>query len=310
MITLYAIWTLGSTLLNIYTAPFLSERGTNSSSYDEFYGEKDIETFGGQIVTPSHGAVWVPFLITGILSLIPMILFTILFFRQIRHPPDQRLPFILTPGEQNQTKQSEDTLRSRNTQILIILAGLMIMFYSGIDIVFSEYLNTSLVRSKLNITPTQASYMKSAMLISQVIAKFCFIYISTLIKPFIILTLDCFFTVLATVGLILSFDRSISMIWLFFVILGISTSSLYSVMFPFTAEYMSIDHLNGSILIFLGSVMAIIYPPIVGSFLDQEPALILYLQAGTMILIIIFAFAIRHVGSNNDDAQKVPNESK
>ncbi|XP_074596371.1 sodium-dependent glucose transporter 1-like [Brevipalpus obovatus] len=309
MMALYAVFAIGCTLLNIYTAPFLSERNANSSSFEEFLEKRDIQAFQDQIITPSHGAVWVPFLITGILVLLPMILFIILFFRQISHPPDQRLPFITSRGERDRIEKFGETFRSRYTRILIILSGLMIMFYSGIDIVFSEYLVVTLKRSKLDITATEASYMKSAMYISQTVSKFSFIYISTLVRPFIILTVDCFITLFASVVLILSFDRSISIIWAFFVVLGISTSSLYSAMFPFIAEYLSIDHLNGSLLIFLGSIMAIIYPSIVGSFLDQQPAIILYLQAGTMIVIIIIAFLIRYIGRNHGD-QKVSGESR
>lgn len=253
-------------------------------------------SYSNQLAAQSDDVIWVPFLLTGIFNLGPMILFLVLFFLQMRSPKNQRLPLMVSYGEQTRAKVVTGSPGSEHTLILTIFAGLMIMFYCGVDIVFSEYLIISLKRSSLGISGSRASYMKSAMYISHTVAKFLFIYISTLVKPATILIADCLLTLFSSIVLIFFFDTSVEMIWIFIIILGISTSSLYPSMLPFINEYLSIDHLNGSLMMFLGSIMAIIYPSIIGSFLDQEPAFSLYLEAATMITTLILIFSIKHVG--------------
>ncbi|XP_074594804.1 sodium-dependent glucose transporter 1A-like isoform X2 [Brevipalpus obovatus] len=307
VLTLYAVFGLGCSFLNIYTAPFLSQKSSNLTSITVNLQDTNLSN---QIVPEPNDVIWVPFLLTGIFNLGPLILFLILFFRQMRLPKNWRLPLMVSYGEQSRTQVADEGPRSQHTLILAIFSGLMIMFYCGVDIVFSEYLIVSLKRSSLGISSSQASYMKSAMLISHTAAKFLFIYISTLVKPATILITDCLLTLFSSIVLILSFDTSVELIWIFIVILGISTSSLYPSMLPFINEYLSIDHLNGSLMMFLGSIMAIIYPSIIGSFLDQEPAFSLYLETGTMIITLIFIFSIRHVGHQSSSENCPPSPSK
>ena len=145
---LFTSFSFGTILAPLYTAPFLQER-----------------------LTPhSLSKLYVPYLVTGFFTLLSLIGLLVLFFHQSRLDYSERNFFARRTKRRDQQAITSDTIIDRQQRrtvssgekSLVVMGVLMIMAYSGIEIIFSEYMVSMLTRSKLGITRQSASHIRSS----------------------------------------------------------------------------------------------------------------------------------------------------
>lgn len=278
IMALYTSFSLGTVLAPLYSAPFLQE----------------------SLLIGTMSKIHIPYLITSIFTLIPCLGLTYLFIQQLALRYDDRNFF---SRRVTYTRQSSKTaLNSRSStsfgeKTLVLLAVLMIMIYSGMEIIFSEYMISMLNRSKLNLTSSTTSQIRSATNAAYSVGKVIFIGISTFIRPYRIILLDSLVVIFSVIMLIIYFNSSLSAIWIFSILFGLGTSSLYPSIYPFVETFVEVDYFKGSFFICASGLTAIIFPVLIGSYLESTPTLILHLKLLTMIFTITLAIVINILGS-------------
>ncbi|XP_015782255.1 sodium-dependent glucose transporter 1-like [Tetranychus urticae] len=278
IMALVTSFSLGTVLAPLYTAHFLQE-------------------------FPSPGEtskIYIPYLITCVFELVALVGLIYLLIKQSFLRYEKRNFFArreknYADGNTDEPSNQEST--SLNMKIIIFLALCMIMVYSGMEIIWSEYLIPMLNRSKLNLSSSTTAKIKSTSNAAHAIGKIVFIGVTAFIRPDQIILFDSTIITISTIMLLIFYNSSSTGIWIFSVLFGIGTSSLYPSIYPFIQTFIAVDYIKGSYLICASSLTDVIAPILIGNHLESTPNLILYLELVTMAIVFASTFSIKILGS-------------
>ncbi|KAI1301488.1 Major facilitator superfamily domain-containing protein 4B [Halotydeus destructor] len=175
---------------------------------------------------------------------------------------------------------------NRMAVVLVTLSCCTILVYSGMEIIYFEYMPKFVVHaSKLDvpIQHKEASYMYSVMNYVYMASRGIAIVLAMKCSPELLIYTD--FAILAFANSILLVSNgSRTGLWAGNVFMGTGFASVYASLYAFIEQHIQVTNAIGALFVFSSGLTAVVYPLIVGSFIADKPLYLIWL---TMISVIV-----------------------
>ena len=171
-----------------------------------------------------------------------------------------------------------------------LFISLMITAYSGVEIIYWEFLPTYLRHLPMKISEEDASYMSSAIKSGLMVSRGLGIAAAAFISARIILTFDLILLTIACVTLIYA-QQSMAMIWIGNLAIASAFATIYPQIYSLVVSKFDLNDANGAIFCFSASIMAVILPEIVADGLSQDANFLIQLVLVCTLLTALFFFA-------------------
>ncbi|RWS17336.1 sodium-dependent glucose transporter 1-like protein [Dinothrombium tinctorium] len=253
---LYFCFAIGTFIIPLLSAPFLSENNDGVSQ------------------------VHYTFLITGLIVLISS-LFIFAFFLKglIKEPLIDR-----TKSWFSRTLCTFHRPKDNYTVVVVALASISILIYSGFEISYMQFMPTLVTKSKLNVSNTDAAYMNSAMNLAYTCFRGLSAIINMKISTEMLLYFDFAVLLMATIILLIFINTSWLMVLIGNIFMGVGFASIFPSILAFVEKHMPVTNFIGSIFTFSGGVMAIVYPRLIGKYIENDSSFVLYLSLASVVL--------------------------
>lgn len=171
----------------------------------------------------------------------------------------------------------------------ILFIALMITAYSGVEIIYWEFLPTYLRQLPMKISEEDASYMSSAIKSGLMVSRGLGIAAAAFISPRIILTFDLILLTIACVTLIYA-QQSMAMIWMGNLAIASAFATIYPQIYSLVVSKFDLNDVNGAIFCFSASIMAVILPEIVADGISEDANFLILLVLVCTLLTALFFF--------------------
>lgn len=201
--------------------------------------------------------------------------------------------------------------KNQRITLTVILIALMIMSYSGTEIIYWEFLPSYLTELPMNISAEDASYMAASIKAGLMVSRGLGIVAATFISSKIILTIDLailFFSCLV----LLFLQQSYTMIWIGNLAIASAFATVYPQIYSLVVSKFELNDVIGAIFCFSSSVTAVILPEIVAKGLKDDSNFLIWLVLICIILTGAFfflaTFSMRKINSRTPNGQDFPLE--
>lgn len=309
----HCAFALGSVIPSLLTAPFLS-----ATDIDQLMrNNSDITATGDELIAHEFSSV-IPFSIVGGMAAINVAyeIFLIIFFPYVAPERESILadPTIATEdgsvidGDKVDTKimesqqhlpisinQSTHQKRGELHKVkLVILSGLFLGFYQGMEMVSLQFIPTLAQYG----TSSKMSGAEAAGLLTGLSGAFASgravgILITLKVSPQVMLIGNALLVICGNVILLLwaYLGLSTTYLWAACIILGLGFSTMYASYCAFMARHLVFTDFIGCVMLVSGSVVGMIYPAIVGKFVEHHPEVVTYTNFCSVVLCTL-AFLI------------------
>ncbi|XP_077995953.1 sodium-dependent glucose transporter 1B-like [Glandiceps talaboti] len=244
--------------------------------------------------------IWIPYTIVSIYNLLVSILFFIAFCCGNRK----------CCLERHQTKSTDETAESpehvanpgarRFRVILLLIVCAFTFIYLGFETLYGGFLYSFAMKSDLPFTPVSAAYLNSAFWGSYAAFRFVAIFLTIKITPRTMLTMDVIGMLISSSLLAVFGNKSIEILWLASILLGISMASAYPSMLSWTEIYIKLTGKTTAAIVVAASSSDSLLPFVMGFMMtafgiDVLMYTVLALAVGaTASFICMQAFASKH----------------
>ena len=174
--------------------------------------------------------------------------------------------------------------------VLIILSGIVMCVYTGIELSTLGYSATFAYCIPLGFSKADAAFVSGVLSASFTAGPFVSIFIALRSKT---TTMLCGSFVIMITGNVLLFvfaTNSHLMVWLAFVIIGLGNSCVYPCLFSFVEERINVTTGISSTFVLSGCLSSLVIPVLLGRFLEEYPLVYVNVNfAGLGICCVAFA---------------------
>lgn len=218
----------------------------------------------------------------------------------------------LTSGLSVDVLKNLFTFASRTEVLLVVLCAAIMMFYSGTEIVYMEFVPlyskiATQAGSEATMNEQNISYLYSVM--NYVFTAFRGVGVLVTLKfsPQFLAYLDLVIVMVSCVILII-FSKAVTAIWVGNILISIGFASIYPTIYAFIEGRIQVTNLIGGLFVFCSGLTAIFYPVVIGSYIRHYPLVLIWLTLGSMVLTFVLFFVahrfvkIRKSESNFDSS--------
>jgi FHS family Na+ dependent glucose MFS transporter 1 len=202
---------------------------------------------------------------------------------------------------------------SQNRQVikLIGFSCLIITIYSGMEIIYFEFLPTFLQKIDNPFTARDASYVSSAMGYSFTCGKVLGITMAVWFRAHIIIYLNLIVLAVATIVMLTLSNLSHEAAWIGNVLMGLGFSSVFVSIYAFIEEQLKVTNTISALFVFSAGLTAMVYPPIVGNYIETHPLFLIWLtrvSVGITLIMftVLYAMVRRRRRSRNEVQCNIP----
>ena len=160
--------------------------------------------------------------------------------------------------------------------IIVVLVAVMIMAYSGMEIIYWEFISAYLMGiPHLNILPEKASYMTAAVNYSFTLMRGLAIFVVWKVKPKVVIMVNLFILMIAC-GLLLYSD-SMTTVWVGNVMIGAAFSTVYPQIYAYAVSKINITNCIGSLFVFASGATSVFYPKLVAREIQKNHNFLIWL---------------------------------
>lgn len=146
--------------------------------------------------------------------------------------------------------------------VVVILTTVMIMAYSGMEIIYWEFIAAYLMSIPgLHILPEQASYMTAAVNYAFTLLRGLAVFIVWKVRPQVVIFANLLVLIIAC--LLLLHSDSLLVVWVGNIMIGAAFSTVYPQIYAYTVSQIKISNYIGSLLVFASGLTAVYYPTLV-----------------------------------------------
>jgi FHS family Na+ dependent glucose MFS transporter 1 len=176
-------------------------------------------------------------------------------------------------------KQALEWCRQRGNQstvIIVILVAVMIMAYSGMEIIYWEFITTYLLKiPHLHMLPQEATYMTAAVNYAFTLIRGLAIFVVWKIKPTIVIMFNLMLIMIAC-GLLL-FSDTMTTVWIGNIMIGAAFSTVYPQIYAYAVTQITITNFIGSLLVFSSGATSVFYPKLVAREIEKHHNFLIWL---------------------------------
>ncbi|RWS29144.1 sodium-dependent glucose transporter 1-like protein [Leptotrombidium deliense] len=264
---LYFFFALGSSLSPLLSAPFLKENNLQETK------------------------IYSAYIVSGIIGAFSSIILLIVYFAS---PVRETIFNVRTEFAQMLCNWKPVRMMSWYISVVVGLGFITILVYSGFEISYMQFMPILVTQSKLNVSDTDAAFMNSAMNVAFTCFRGISIIANMIIESKILIYFDLFVLSIATTILFIFINTSQTMLYVGNILMGVGFSSIYPSIYAFVEQYIDVTNFIGSLFAFASGVTAIIYPPVIGEYIERNPLVVLYLNVMS-ISLTLFAFVALHI---------------
>jgi fucose permease len=197
---------------------------------------------------------------------------------------------------------------NKRTVVIVILTSLIILIYSGMEIVYWEFLSSYLQTIPLSerISDERASYMMAAVTYGFMASRGVGIFVSAKVDPSRILIVDFVILVISCVSLLSS--ESMFVVWSGNILNGIAFGTIYPQIYALVAKEIEVTNFYSSLFVLSSGLTAAYYPQLVSSQISMNHQFLIWLVFSSVvasgILLITFVIFVKKYPSR----QKVLNQ--
>lgn len=211
----------------------------------------------------------------------------------------------------DQCKKCIEFIKINNrTVIIVILTALIILLYSGMEIVYWEFLAFYLQEVPLQekITDEKASYMMAAVTYGFMTSRGVGIFVSSKVSPSKILVFD--FVLLMTACLALLTSDSLLFLWIGNILNGIAFGTVYPQIYALVAKEIEVTNFYSSVFVFSSGLTAAYYPDLVSSQIAKNHQFLVWLVFSSVVasgvLLLAFVIFVKKYPSIQLESQEMP----
>lgn len=211
------------------------------------------------------------------------------------------------PSPSNVIETIDDETKQTDGRVDLLLAGLTVLFffvYVGAEISFSGWISTYAVR-QLAFSETNAAYLNSGFWVAFTLGRLISIPLAARLRPRHILLGELVLAIFC-VGLILIWPNSAWILWIGVCGTGLAIAALFPIMLIWAGRHLHITGRVTSWFFIGGSLGAMLFPWIIGQFIEDVGALVtmfvilgsLLLNLAVFLILMLYAGEPRVLGEN------------
>lgn len=200
----------------------------------------------------------------------------------------------VTKSDEPEVEENDQKNNQLKLATLVFIGGLMACFYDGMENISFEYMTSFLVNTALSITESEAAQMVSALSAAYTIARGLGILLILKVPPRFLLLLDFVLIFLGLSLLYTSMDSSRTGVYGGLVLLGLGTATFMPTMFSYFEEHIRLTDRLCAILTLSCALVSTVDPLIVGHLITSLPAIVLYIDYASIVVVAI-AFTLFHL---------------
>ncbi|KAI1298156.1 Major facilitator superfamily domain-containing protein 4B [Halotydeus destructor] len=254
-------------------------------------------------------SIHIPYAITGaVLALASAVIFSLYFIDAYQVPRrEEAQETEMEPMDRNRVDKVVEGLKNRlpckrnvNATDIVTYACLTMLFYSGMSIIYSQFMPTYLQYYHTDLSKQTASYISSVMYYASTISRAISVPLAMKLKPEFFVYMNCFMLGSGSLVQLLFGRQSLAVTWAGNVLIGIGSASVSAPMYSFLKQHMEVTNTIGSIFVFSSGLTSVLYPILVGYFIRQFPEFLLYLNLINIALTVFF-FSLIYLSVRNRD---------
>ncbi|CAL8118130.1 unnamed protein product [Orchesella dallaii] len=289
---------VGTMLAPLIMSPFLTHK-------EDEEDDKLTTTTTGSPEEEEELRLFIPFTIIGCLCALTAVIQAVLFiFMRYRPPPPEEFNNneIVEKTKEEIEEDSKKTWFQKQwpgwpIARLVILSGLTLGFYQGMEMVTMQLFPTYGQKNDLGLSESEAANTLTGLTGAFMIGRGAAILFIFKIPAQIILFVDIGIVLVANIILVVWANESETMLWTAAVLYGLGFSSLLPSYCVYMERYLNFTNTIGAMMIVSGSTIGVIYPAIVGEFIDENPVVLCYpifFSVGVLIIASSVAYKITY----------------
>jgi len=290
-------WALGTALPPFILTPFLSSSTNNldqSSSDSDDLSQKESRS------------LFIPFTIAGCMTLCTFLFEIFLLmcypYRKPRRDSQQQSEEVHSDSEKQIDSENRESplpisLSSKRLKVKLIIVMLFFLgFYMGGEICSIQFMSSFAQFGDLHLSEAEAGASAlSVMTGAFALGRFLGIFVTLKVPPMIILCGNMLLIIGASAVLLLFSGYSLTYMWAGCAILGFGYSTIFPSFIAFMERHLIFTDFLGAVILVGGSVVAMIYPTIVGMLIEQVPLVFTYMNFFTAAVCSVSLLLLRQL---------------
>lgn len=177
---------------------------------------------------------------------------------------------------------------------MLLYVGLMTSVFCGSEMTTLQYAATYCVQLDLGLTKHFGSMVVTGIAFSFAFGRFCGIFCAMKFKPIHILYADWAIILIGNFILLLS-NSGVHFLWIGAILIGFGYASFFAAIFSYLRERLEVTNFISSIIILFSlSANALGYPVLIGSYMEDQPLMMVYgnILCALVISLCFVALAI------------------
>jgi MFS family permease len=270
-------YVLGMLLPSLLFAPFLNK--------DEDSEENVTTTASSE---KPEFKLLTPFVVVGlIVSLAAVIQLLLFIFARYHAPPPEEgrldAAIVSESNNKNGNSETEDKLPLPKSPVrdyyrikLIILGAMFLGSYQGMEMSTMQFFAKFAQKDSLGLSDSQASYVLSGLTGAFTAGRGAGIIIVLRVPSQLILCVNLIIIACANVILLAFTNSSRTILWVGAILLGMGFSTTWGGFCSFIERHLLFTNFVGGFMLVFGSVVASIYPLIIGGAIEANPSVLTY----------------------------------
>ncbi|CAN8004627.1 unnamed protein product [Ixodes hexagonus] len=189
---------------------------------------------------------------------------------------------------------------------LLLLLGVYVMVYLGLECSYGQMLPTFAVKSTLLLSKSQAAYLASLFFLTFTVARVASAFWAMVASPFsILLTCQCCLLV-TFLALVVFGSSSPTVLWCLTGVAGVSLAAVFATAVSWSVKYLVMTNRMMSVITVAASFGTMIPPVVVGLFIEDYPMVLMYVCFGATVIMTLLFMAMHFL--TRGKAEKVPSE--
>ncbi|CAG7837050.1 unnamed protein product, partial [Allacma fusca] len=268
---------LGCIFPSLIFAPFLKQSYKSSSSNETII--ESNQTLTSMTLDPGSvlSRLYVPCGIIGGMIILGSI-FQLMLFLMVKVPKGEK-PLEDQGVEATNSSLERDDQKGKKI-LLITLGSIFLGVIQAMEGIAFQFLPTFTHYSEVQMSEVEGANIMTAFTIAYTLGRLAGIFVSLKIIPQVLICVNILFVFASSVVLLIAGNGSDthSTMLVGSILLGIGFSTLFPSIFDYLKIHLEITNVVGAILMVAGMSISSISPLIVGVFIEETPAVIVYLN--------------------------------
>ncbi|XP_013788363.1 sodium-dependent glucose transporter 1A-like [Limulus polyphemus] len=221
------------------------------------------------------------FAIIGVFTFVVFILFFIAFIIKKSDITDQ-----------TENEEGSQTVGLRFTLMVLAVSVVFMICYAGLEVTYGQMIATFAVVGPLKLSKSKGSFITSVYWGSYTFARGMAVFISLKLSSLVMLVIDIFIVLGATLLLVIFSASSEEVLWLGSGLLGIGLASMYPSMVSWVERYIVMTNKVTSTFIVTTSLGEMIVPLVVGHYIERKPMFLMHIMLAGIICAFLACLII------------------